>query len=135
MKTLKDLNDSEKLAVIQCGYQIIMSANGNIISSADDDCINVILNSVCDNELHQNALWNDAIWTDPYNSFTMLRGLLKDKELRCSFLRMITDLVDAKNNRGRFNCAMQVLDFVGYTREEVIAWSKSLRPIIFPTYL
>lgn len=65
----------------------------------------------------------------------MLRWLLKDKESRCSFLRMITDLIDAKNNRRRFNCATQVLNLVGYTSQEVIEWSRNLKAITFLAYL
>lgn len=134
MATLKDLKDNEKLAVIQCGYQIIMSANGNNISEADDDCIDAILNSVSDNKLIQHALWNKAIWTDPYTSFALLQSLLVDKELRESFLKMMKTLIETKNNRRRFNCATQVLSNVGYSDKEIVEWTNTLKPVDDITY-
>lgn len=99
---LANLTLEKKKAVIQLGYQLIVSAAGRPLSSSDDASINIILSECIvasgnkhTDEILANALWNEAILFNPFESFQIVSSFTQgEKE---AFKQMMMKVANKDN--------------------------------------
>lgn len=84
---LANLPIEKKKAVIQLGYQLIISAAGRPLSSSDDASIDIILSECIApsgnnhvDEMSSNTLWNEAIHFNPFESFRIVSSFTQSEK-------------------------------------------------------
>lgn len=114
---LANLPIEKKKAVIQLGYQLIVSAAGRPLSSLDDASIDIIISecSVSSGNGHAdgmlaNALWNDAILFDPFESFQIISSLNQSEKE--AFKEMMLKVARQDNTYLRMNILYQIFNRV-----------------------
>lgn len=112
---LKNLSIEKKKAVIQLGYQLIISAAGRPLSSADDASIDIILNECLPqlggsslNDGIANTLWNDAILFSPFLSFQVV-SQFSDTEKE-AFKQMMLKVAQKDNVYLRMDILSQIFN-------------------------
>lgn len=112
---LANLPIEKKKAVIQLGYQLIVSAAGRPLSSSDDESINIVTgecmlqsgNQHLD-EMFSNALWNDAIFFDPFEAFRIVSSFTQaEKE---AFKHMMLKVARHDNTFLRMDILTQIFN-------------------------
>lgn len=114
---LANLPIEKKKAVIQLGYQLIVSAAGRPLSSLDDASIDIILrecsvssgNGYADDIL-ANALWNDAILFDPFESFRIVSSFNQSEKK--AFKEMMLKVARKDNTYLRMDILSQIFNRV-----------------------
>ena len=94
------LNNDEKLAVMQVGYQLIegaANATGRRICEQDEASVDIIIESVTMpsgnaflDKCIYNQMWNEAIWMNPYEAFAIVKKF--DKEEKAAFKEMMLNV-------------------------------------------
>ena len=69
--TICFLGIEEKKAILQVGYQIMISS-GHVLSPADDESIDELLSGCFYMRFLGEILWNDAIFYNPYEAFNLI---------------------------------------------------------------
>lgn len=75
--TLKNISDDKKIAIIQVGYQLLVSAKQRQLDDSDNQSIDMILN-YCgfDNspmgQAIGNMFWNKSVDFNPYEAFSVV---------------------------------------------------------------
>lgn len=130
--SLKDLPLREAKAILQAGYQLIVSSNYNVISEEDDSAIDILYRYLgydggLDSRNKGTLIWNEAINFSPYLSFEIVKCLNDAQHL--DFVRMIFEIVhdDREKQFPRADCAKQLFELcnirlsVPYSKEEQLA--------------
>lgn len=106
---MKNIEMIQKLAVLQCIYQMIVSSDGNVLGSRDDGAINLALKEL---DLTTNFSWNMAIKIDPNEAFRQVSTInFSDKQKFKSLLAQIASM--GGNTTFRKNCASQIFQLTG----------------------
>lgn len=112
---LANLSLEKKKAVIQLGYQLIVSAAGRPLSSSDDASIDIILGECITftgnkraDEILANSLWNDAILFNTFEAFKIV-SLFSNSEKE-AFAQMMLRVAREDNSYLRLDILSQILD-------------------------
>ena len=107
---MENIEMNQKLAILQCVYQMIASSDGSVEPWRDNSAINYALNTL---DLTSDFSWNVAIKLNPNESFKIVSKLnpLDQIEFR-DLLYKIADM--GGNTVYRRNCAQQILMFAGW---------------------
>lgn len=112
---LANLSVEKKMAVMQLGYQLIVSAAGRPLSSADDASIDIILSECTpsgNEQLRQLAnslstkLWNEAILYDPFESFRIVSSFTPAE--KDAFKYMMLKVANRDNSLLRMDILSQI---------------------------
>jgi hypothetical protein len=108
---MKNIAMIQKLAVLQCIYQMIASSDGSIESWRDNVAIDYALTTL---GLTTNFSWNMAINLDPLESFKKVAQL--DPLTQFEFRDLLYKIADMGGNTiYRKNCAQQILQHIGWS--------------------
>lgn len=112
---LANLPIDKKKAVIQLGYQLIVSAAGRPLSSSDDASINIILSECIAlsgnkhvDDMSSNVLWNEAILFNPFESFKIVASFSKDEKE--AFKQMMLKVANKDNSFLRMDILSQIFN-------------------------
>lgn len=112
---LANLPIEKKKAVIQLGYQLIVSAAGRPLSSLDNESIDIIMSECVVqsgiqpiDEMSSNVLWNEAIFLDPFEAFRIV-SLFNQVEKE-AFKRMMLKVARQDNTFLRMDILSQIFN-------------------------
>lgn len=114
--TLKNISDDKKVAVIQVGYQLLVSAKQCLLDESDEPSVGLIL-KYCgfdDSPLGKfigNTFWNKSIDYNPYEAFSMVSGFSTSE--KAAVKEMLTDLANMDNQFLRMDIARQLFNRLG----------------------
>lgn len=114
------LNQEEKLAVMQVGYQLIegaANATGRRICELDEASVDIIIESVTMSSGNAfwdkciyNKMWNEAICMNPYEAFAIVKKF--DKEEKSAFKEMMLKVARKDMVALRMDILKQTFDIV-----------------------
>ena len=110
---MEHIEDKQKLAILQCIYQMIASSDGSVEPDRDNSAIDYALDTLGLRGLIGTISWNKAILINPYECFKLVSELnpLDQFEFR-NLLYKIADM--GGNTQFRKNCAQQILMHIGW---------------------
>lgn len=115
---LANLPIEKKKAVIQLGYQLIVSAARRPLSSSDDVSIDIILNECMASsgnkqvdKILSNSLWNEAILFNPFESFQIVSSFTQSE--KDAFKQMMLKVAYKDNSFLRMDILSQIFNRTG----------------------
>lgn len=101
---MKDLDLSQKYAILHCAFQIIASAEGSIDENRDYQAIDILLDTLGFSSVHA---WDKAVQLNPYDSFQIVSML--DNDNKSAFKNLMMEIVEIGGNTAlRKTCALSV---------------------------
>lgn len=115
-KSLFQISDENKIAVIQVGYQLLISAKRRQLDESDDKSINLLLeycgfDQSLSGRLIGNRFWEKAIMVNPYTSFDIVASF--DKNNKSAVKEMLFALAEVDNQLLRRDIAFQLVSRLG----------------------
>jgi hypothetical protein len=114
--TLKNISDDKKVAVIQVGYQLLVSAKQRQLDDSDNQSIDTILN-YCgfDNSLigqeFGNLFWNKSVDFNPYEAFSVVSRFAPPEKAAVKEMLLCVSQLD--NQYLRMDIASQLIHRLG----------------------
>lgn len=101
---MKNLEMIQKLSVLQCIYQVIVSSDGSIVGSRDDAAIDYAMKEL---SLTSNFAWNSAIVFSPFEAFKHVS--IMDYSAKIKFKFILLNIAEMGGNRSnRRDIAKQI---------------------------
>lgn len=114
--TLKNISDDKKVAVIQVGYQLLVSAKQRPLDETDEPSISLIL-KYCgfdDSPIGKfigNVFWSRSIEYNPYEAFGQVSNFSAAE--KSAVKEMLTELANIANCYSRRDIARQLFQRLG----------------------
>jgi hypothetical protein len=107
---MKNIEMMQKLAILQCIYQMIVSSDNEVVGWRDNKAIDFALSEL---GLTSNFSWNSAINLNPHECFKIVAQL--DPMSKYQFRDLLYKIADMGGNTVyRKNCAQQLLQLTGW---------------------
>lgn len=111
MNALHNLEHKELMAVIQLGYQLIISANYGSMEDDDEPSIDLVMSHLGYTPNNSNLVWLVGINTNPFEAFDIVSQFSDEKKR--AFKAMILDVSNLKKTMLRLDIASQIFSRVG----------------------
>ncbi len=112
---LSMLSDAYKIAVIQVGYQLLLSAKQRGLDDSDNPSIDIILEYCGFNDstlgrMTGNIYWSKSIVVDPYHAFNIVSGFSSSE--KAAVKEMLIALTKKDNHLLRMDIANQMFSIL-----------------------
>ena len=114
--SLAQISDDKKVAVIQVGYQLLVSAKQRPLDQTDDKSIDLLL-EYCGFDQSPigrflgNTFWEKSVMVNPYECFDQVASF--DRATKAAVKEMLFALAQIDNQYMRQDIAMQLVQRLG----------------------